>query len=208
MTKNGVAQAIGGAVAVFAIAIVVAACGGGSTKAIVPGTTTTTDAGRAARQAATAAYRQCLQTHGVTLPAGGGFGGRGAGGGTGGSVPGSLPTTTIPAGVTPQQYQAALAACARLLPARGAGGGGNLQNNPQFQVYYNCLQTYLMTHGGTTLPPLSQGGGGLFGGGGGAGGGAGGASTATTDPRLQAARDHCASLRPAFGAGATTTTVK
>ncbi len=203
MTKSWVAQPIGGAAVVLAMAVMVAACGGGSTKAIAPGTTTTTTASRAARQAATAAYRQCLQTHGVTLPAGGGFGGRGAGAGTGGSVP----TTTIPAGVTPQQYQAALAACASLLPARGAGNG-NLQNNPQFQVYYNCLQTYLMTHGGTTLPPLSQGGGGLFGGGGGGAAGAGGASTATTDPIQQAARDHCASLRPAFGAGTTTTTVK
>jgi hypothetical protein len=169
--------------------------------------TTTTVAGRGARQAA---FRQCMQSHGVTLPAGSavGFGGRpgtGGAGGTGDTTGStrSVPTTTIPAGVTSQQWEAALAACNSQLPARG-----NLQNNPQFQLYYNCLQTYLMTHGGTTLPPLSQGGAGIFGGGGAGGGAGNGGSTSTTDPTLQAARDHCAALRPAAGAGSTTTTSK
>jgi hypothetical protein len=155
-----------------------------------------------------------MQSHGVTLPAGSavGLGGRPGAGGTGatGGTTGttgstrSVPTTTIPAGVTSQQWEAALAACNSQLPARG----GNLQNNPQFQLYYNCLQTYLMTHGGTTLPPLSQGGAGIFGGGGTGGGAGNGGSTSTTNPTLQAARDHCAALRPAPGAGSTTTTSK
>ncbi|MDQ6614746.1 MAG: hypothetical protein M3083_08375 [Actinomycetota bacterium] len=203
MSRSSFAQPIGGAGVVVAFAFVLAACGGGTTKTAAPATTTTPTtitSGRGARQAA---FRQCMQSHGVSLPAGAtGFGGRAPAGDTG-----SVPTTTIPAGVTSQQWQAAVTACASQLPARG-----NLQNNPQFQLYYNCLQTYLTTHGGTTLPPLGQGGtGGLFGpggaGGAGNGGGAGtaGGATATTNPALQAARDHCAPLRPTFGGGTTST---
>jgi hypothetical protein len=186
------------AAGIVALALLVTACGGGSTKTAT-GTTTTTTAGGAARSARLAAYRQCLQSHGVTLPAstGGGFGGLGGGGnrGAAGDTSGTAPTTTLPPGVTEQQWQAAVTACASQLPARGSA---NLQNNPQFQVYYNCLQTYLTTHGGTTLPPLSQGGAGIFGGG-------GGSSTTIANPSLQAARDHCAALRPTFGGGTTTT---
>jgi hypothetical protein len=174
-----------------------AACGGGSTKAVAP-VTTTTVAGRGARQAA---FSQCMQSHGVKLPAGSGvgFGGRPGTGGAGDTTGStrSVPTTTIPPGVTTQQWQSALAACNSQLPNRG-----NAQNNPQFQLYYNCLQTYLMTHGGTTLPPLSQGGAGIFGGGG------GGSTATTTNPTLQAARDHCVALRPTGGVGSTTTTAK
>jgi len=191
------------ATGIVALALLVTACGGGSSKTAT-GTTTTTTARGAARAARLAAYRQCLQSHGVTLPAnaGGGFGGFGAGAGrrAAGDTSGTAPTTTLPPGVTEQQWQAAVTACASQLPARG-----NLQNNPQFQVYYNCLQTYLMTHGATTLPPLSQVGGGFFGGGGGPGGPAGttaGDTTTTANPTLQAARDHCAALRPTFGGGA------
>lgn len=208
MTKSWVRQPGAGAAVVLACAVLLAACGGGggSAKTSASATTTTTAAGN--RQAAQAAFRSCMQSHGVTLPANGGLGGvfrggGGAGDSTGSSVPNrTFPSTTLPAGVTSQQWQAALAACQSQLPARGAGNGGNFANNPQVQVYYNCLQTYLMTHGGTTLPPLGQAGArGLFGGG-------PGSSTTTADPSLQAAQAHCASLRPTFGGGSTTTTVK
>jgi flagellin-like protein len=213
MIRKLVAQPIGGAAVVVAMTLILAACGGASsTTASTSATTSTTAAGRNARLAA---FRTCMQSHGVILPAnfvlggGRGAGGGGGGGTTPGSAPtGSAPTTTIPAGVSPQQWQTAVTACASQIPGRG-----NLQNNPQFQVYYNCLQSYLTTHGGTTLPPLSQGGGaGLFGGGAGPGGGAPGATdasgtTSTTNPTLAAARAHCAALRPAFNGGSTTTTV-
>lgn len=203
MTKNQKVRPAA-ATGFVALALLVTACGGGSAKTATSATTTTTAAGRAARLAS---YRQCLQSHGVTLPANAAGGGFGAGRGAGGNTSGTAPTTTLPPGVTEQQWQAAITACAGQLPTRG---GGNLQNNPQFQVYYNCLQTYLMTHGGTTLPPISQGGGGIFGGGGGGGPGGPGSTasgnTTTTNPTLQAARDHCDSLRPTFGGGGTTTT--
>jgi hypothetical protein len=208
MIKSRAAQPIGAVAFVFALAVILAACGGSTkTTAAPPSTTSTTTAGNAARAAALAAYRSCMQSHGVTLPAGAGLG---FGGGarrngtsttTGTGVPATAPTTTIPPGVTEQQWQAAIAACSSTLPARG-----NLQNNPQFQLYYNCLQTYLTTHGGTTLPPLSQGGGaGLFGGRGGPGG-TGDTSSTTANPTLAAAQAHCAPLRPTFGGGSTTTT--
>jgi hypothetical protein len=64
-------------------------------------------------QTALAAYRSCMQDHGVTLPANGGFGG-GPGGAAGGST-----TTTTPA------YAAAVATCRPLLPARGPRNGGS-----------------------------------------------------------------------------------
>ena len=216
MTKSWVRQPAAGAAVVLACAVFLAACGGGggggAAKTASSATTTTTAAGD--RQAALAAFRSCMQSHGVTLPANGGLGGLfrgggGAGNNTGSSVPNrTFPSTTLPAGVTGQQWQAALAACQSQLPARGTGNGGNggnFANNPQVRVYYNCLQTYLMTHGATTLPPLGQAGArGLFGGG--PGGGSG--SSTTADPTLQAAQAHCASLRPTFGGGSTTTTVK
>jgi hypothetical protein len=214
MTKSWVRQPAAGAAVVLACAVVLAACGGGggggaSGAKTASSATTTTAAGN--RQAALAAFRSCMQSHGVTLPANSGLGGVFRGGGGAGDTNGSsvpnrtFPSTTLPPGVTSQQWQAALAACQSQLPARGTGNGGNganFANNPQVQVYYNCLQTYLMTHGATTLPPLGQAGArGLFGGG-------PGSSTTTADPTLQAAQAHCAALRPTFGGGSTTTTVK
>ena len=205
MTKSWVRQPSACAAVVLACAVVLAACGGGggTAKTAASASTTTTAAG-GNRQAALAAFRSCMQSHGVTLPANGGLGGvfRGGGGDTGSSVPGNrtFPSTTLPPGVTSQQWQAALSACQSQIP-RGTGNGGNLANNPQVQVYYNCLQSYLTTHGGTTLPPLGQAGTrGLFGGGPG--------SSTTLDPTMQAAQAHCASLRPTFGGSTTTTTVK
>jgi hypothetical protein len=210
LNRNWATRPAAFAGAIIAMALVVAACGGGSkTATAVPTTTSTTNA----RTARTAAFRACMSKNGVNLPAnagfGFGFGGRGGGGagaGSTGSVPTSrsIPSTTLPAGVTEQQYQAAEKACASTLPT----GGANLANNPQFSAYYNCLNSYLSANNETTLPPLSStGGGGLGGlfGRGGAGAGASGETT-TTNPSLQAAMTHCIALRPTFGGGTTTTT--
>lgn len=176
------------------VALLVAACGGSSTATSASTTTPTTPTTVAGNGARGAAFRDCMQSHGVTVPANARlrFGPR-----AGATDPtGSAPSTTLPPGVTSEQWQAALQACARTLQP-------NLQNNPQVQLYFNCLNSYLQTHGGTTLPPLGQGGpGGLFG-----GRGQGTGDTTTTNPALQAAQAHCAALRPAFGnRGSTTTT--
>lgn len=198
MRSSMLARRAGGAAVVLVFALTLAACGGSSKTTSATTTTPTTVAGRGA---AAAAFESCLKSHlpaGVTLPTRG-FGGafRGAGGGGAGNAGngGSIPTTTLPAGVTSAQWQAALKACASQLPR---GGGAN---NPQFAAYRNCLNAYLSANGGTTLP--STGGGGL--GGGGFGGGASGETT-TTNPLLQAAQAHCAALRPSFGSTTTSTT--
>ena len=185
-----------GAAALVVLAVLATACGSGGTKAAAS-TTTTTVAGRGG--AALKAFTDCMKSHGVTVPAQGFRGGTGAGGtgGTRGTAPsGSVPPTTLPPGVTQQQYDAAIAACRSLIPAR--------QASPAAAAYRNCINLQLQQHGATTLPPAGQGGGGGgFGGGGGGFGGPGG-STATADPALQAAMQACAALRPAPRATTTT----
>lgn len=187
-----------GAVVVFAL--VLAACGG-STKASSSATTTTTTTNRTNRLAA---FRTCMAQQGVDLPADftlGGLGGRRGGAtGTSGSTDtttGTVPTTTLPPGVTAQQYRSALQACASTL---GTPGGG--ANNPQVTQYRDCINQYLTSNGGTTLPSTGGGGFGGFGGGGGSG------AATTSNPLMQAALQHCASLRPAFSGrrGTTSTT--
>jgi hypothetical protein len=163
--------------------LLVAACGGGSTKTAAPPTTTTsTTAG--------------VQSHGVDVS--------GLRGVRGGSTPSSLP-----AGVTSQQFDQAMQACRSLLPT-----GGNFQNNPAFAAYRNCLQLH-----GVTLPAAGSrpGGPGTTVPGaaapstvppGGAGQGFGGLDR--NNPTVAAALTACAALRPAAGSGGqadTTTTV-
>lgn len=178
----------------FALVLLAAACGGSASTTAASTTTppTTTAGGNAANRLA--AFRACMQSHGVTLPANARLGGGGRfGGGTGSTTDttGPAPTTTLPPGVTEQQWQAAVTACASTLPTR--------QNNPQVQIYINCLNSYLSSHGGTTIP-TGAGAGALFGGRGASG------DTTTTNPTLQAALAHCAALRPAFGGRGPTTT--
>jgi hypothetical protein len=175
-------------------ALAISACGGGSPKtaAVAPATTSTTaadQAGAASRQA----YTQCMQSHGVDVS--------GLRGARGGSTPSSLP-----AGVTQQQFDQAMQACRSLLPA----AGGNFQNNPAFAAYRNCL----MLHG-VTLPAGGQGGAGAATttpaastpgttAVGGAGRGLFGLDP--NNPTVAAALQACAALRPASGGGGTTTT--
>jgi hypothetical protein len=187
------------------LALIATACGGSTKTATATTTTPTTAAGAGAggnAAARLAAFRTCMQQKGITLPAnfrlggGRGFGGGGGAGATGTtSSTLTAPTTTIPAGVTPQQWQAALTACASSFRP-------NPQNTQAIQIYVNCLNSYLSAHGGTTLPTNPGGAAaGLFGGRGGASG-----DTTTTNPTLQAAEAHCAALRPALGGRGTTTT--
>lgn len=138
-----------------------------------------------------------MKSHGVTVTAGGRGGFRGGGGPPGSDATGTTrPTTptTLPPGVTQQQYDAAIQACRSLLPAPGQ----NIANNPAFAVYRNCLQAR-----GVTLPTPGQSTGSA------ATGGFGGL-TNSTDPTVQAALKACASLRPTGGfgggQGASTTT--
>jgi hypothetical protein len=181
--------------AVCALTIVAAACGGGSTTTAP----TTTSTAANSRAAALAAYTTCMKDHGVTLPAGAGGFGFGGGGRRGGgttvpgspsSVPRTFPSTTLPAGVTESQYQAALTACRSTLPT----GGGGFANSPAAAAYRNCLNGYLSAHGGTTLPAN-----------GGFGGGASGV-TSTTNPLMAGARTACAALLPTRGSTTTTPT--
>jgi hypothetical protein len=221
MNRNLVARPIGGAAVFLAFALALAACGGG-TKTVSSATTTTpTTTAAGSRTARLAAYESCLKSHlpaGVTLPAGGGFGGGFGGGGRRGtgtstttgtgstvsSVPRTFPTTTLPAGVTAAQWQAAQKDCASDLPTGGAGGG--FANNAQFATYYNCLNLYLAANNETTLPPLTSGGAAALFGGRGAPGATGATST-TISPSLAAAEAHCAGARPTFpGTSSTTAT--
>ena len=169
-----------------------AACGGSTPVATKSTPTTTTTA--KATPSGFAAYRACLTAHGI--PAGAFGAGRARGSGSS-ATPGSgtFPSTTLPAGVTQQQYQGALVACRSERPTGRLGLGG-----AAFKAYTNCLQLHgaaLPRRAGLSTTSTT------------------GASSSTTPsttlarsgPALQAAEQACVSLRPAFGGpGATTST--
>ncbi|HUI49709.1 MAG TPA: hypothetical protein VL119_13510 [Acidimicrobiia bacterium] len=194
-----------GCVVVAALAL--AACGGSSgpsASASTAPSTTTGGAGGGGFGAALTAFRNCMSSHGVTLPqrnrgangtppsttpgetrprTGGGFGF-----GFGGGDPAAR-FNNPPAGVDPTKYKDALAACRSTLPT----GNGAFQNNSAFAAYRSCLADH-----GVTLPAA----------------GSAGNTTGTTfsrnDPKVQAAMKTCAPLLPAGGfgrrGGSTTTT--
>ncbi len=116
------------------VAVLTSACGGGGSSS-ASGTTTTIK-GRAG-SGQSAALRQCLQQHGVTLPAGFGDGNGGAppSGGTPGSFPAGGTPGSLPAGVDAQKLQSAFQACG------GTGGGfpGGGRNGQALQAYTACL---------------------------------------------------------------------
>jgi hypothetical protein len=134
--------------------LALSACGGGSSpspSSTASGSTTTTVKGSASQTA----LRDCLQQHGVTLPAGFGNGGPPSGGPPSGEPPGSLPAGgtpgSLPAGVDQQKLQSAIQAC---------GGTGNKfpgagQNSQAFQAYTSCLGDHGIKVGKTTgsTPP-------------------------------------------------------
>ena len=136
-------------VVVFAAPLALTACGGGSgsSKASASAGSTTTVKGANAQRTA---LRDCLQQHGVTLPAGFGNGGPPSGG-TPGSLPSGQTPGSLPAGVDVQKLQSAMQAC-------GAGGGfpGGGQNREAFKAYTSCLSDHgvkLPTQTGSSTPP-------------------------------------------------------
>jgi hypothetical protein len=131
-------------------ALAVAACGGGGSSS-ASGTTTTVKGNAAAGQSA--ALRNCLKQHGVTLPAGFG-GGNGAppSGGTPGSFPAGGTPGSLPGGVDAQKLQSAFQACG------GSGGGfpGGGQNGQALQAYTSCLSDHgvkVPKRTGSSTPP-------------------------------------------------------
>jgi hypothetical protein len=109
------------------------ACGGNSGGGASSTTSAAAPAGKSAGapDGPMAAYRQCMEQHGVTMPQ------RGAGGQRPSGAPGGRPSGTpgvrpsgFPGGMqsmSPQQ-QAAAKACASVAPQRGQGGSGGGQN--------------------------------------------------------------------------------
>ena len=193
------------ALALAALSVAAVACGGGSSSAAKAATTTTPPTTVAGRGAALQAFRQCMSTHGITLPqrTGGGGGGGGGGvtstsqpdtGGTGagfgGGVGGGGRFLQPPAGVDPVKYQAALTACRSLIPT---GGGGSGAGGAQFRTAYIAYVTCLRNHGVTTGDPsLAQ---------------QALAGVDRTTPTFVAAAQACRPLLPQRNPGATTTTV-
>ena len=188
----------------LACALAVSACGSSSkspsttTSTAAAATTTTAAAGATGATGATgassfAAYQSCLQSHGVTLPAGGGGGGffrrgaTGASGVSGASGPTGRGGFTRPT-LTPAQQQAE-AACASLRPSFGGGfgGGGGFLNssNPANAKFEACLKQHGVTTGATGASGPS------------------GASGFRSSPAFQTAFAACRSLLPAgsFGGG-------
>lgn len=118
----------------LAAALLISACGGGGKSASASGTTTTVKGSTGSGQSA--ALRDCLKQHGVTLPAGfGGGNGTPPSGGTPGSFPAGGTPGSLPAGVDAQKLQSAFQACG------GTGGGfpGGGRNSQALQAYTACL---------------------------------------------------------------------
>jgi hypothetical protein len=148
---------------VASITAVAAGCGGGSSAA-AKAVTTTTPTTVAGRGASLQAFRQCMSTHGVTIPQRTGGGGGGAGtstsqpadtGGTpgvnggGGGAAGRF--LQPPAGVDPAKYQTALAACRSLIPTGGGGGTGGAQFRTAYIAYVTCLRNHGVQTGDPSL---------------------------------------------------------
>jgi hypothetical protein len=141
------------------LACVTAALGGAALLIAGCGTTTTASGSSSASKSGFAAYRTCLQQHGVTLPSpgasgrpgSGGFGGGGFGGG-GGGFPGGGGFSGGGSGSGNSTFQKAAQACVSLRPSfggggfsgGGAGGGGFAQ---AFEAFRSCMADH-----GETIP--------------------------------------------------------
>jgi hypothetical protein len=175
-------------VAAVVAALVLAACGGGSSKSATASTTTTT----AARGSRLAAFRQCMASHGVTVPTrppgqngppptqpgettvprgqGGGFGGGGF-------------FRNPPAGVDPQAWNSALQACQSTIPQGGFGGGANASARA---AYRNCLASHGVAVPTTSADPNAP---------------RQGLGSLRDDPNFASANQTCAPLLPNFNGG-------
>ena len=178
--------------------LLLAACGGGGSHAGASTNPTTTTPGGGGpgggRGAALTAFRDCMSSHGITLPqrtprstvpgetrpsftpgSGPGGGGFGGGGGFANRF------ATAPSGVDPAKYAAAYDACKPKLPTFG---GGNPLNNSEFQLYVGCLKDHGVTITGGNFGSINR-----------------------SDPKVQAAMTKCRPLLPqGFGRGGSTTT--
>jgi hypothetical protein len=181
------AAAVAGAIVAGAV---LAACGGGS------GTSGSTPAAAAASPTSTsnnaAAYRTCLEQHGVTLPSrapgqgrpSGGTGGGGGGffGGGGGGFSAS------------PQMQAAMQACASLRPAGGGFGG---RGGAALTAFRNCMSqqgVVIPTTRPTAFPTAPASGGSRYLGG-----------LDPNDPKVAAALKICSPLLPTRSASPSAT---
>jgi hypothetical protein len=151
------------------IAVLAAGCGGGSSSSAAPaaaaaGTTTTAQAGGGAAGGAPGggnaggfqAFRDCLTSHGVTLPARPGGGQGGGGGGTppaggGGAPPAGGGGFAARLGNLTAKQKAAVTACQSKRPA-GFGGGNRNGGaaNPALAKYTACLKSHGVTFGSTS----------------------------------------------------------
>lgn len=194
----------------LAFVLVAAACGSSKTTTTAAGSSTTAASG----SASATAYRDCLQKHGVTLPAGGfrgGAGGSGTGAGASGAAgatppnpsTGSAPTGSGGAGAgfrNNPKFAAAQKACASLRPKGSFGGRGGAAGSSAFQAFASCMQSHGIAMGRRPASGSSTT--------------AGSASSTTVDtssPAYQAALGVCKALLPAgstgrFGGGSTTST--
>jgi hypothetical protein len=164
---------VGAALAGLAAAGLLAACGGHAT-ANSPAT---------AASGGFQAYADCLRQHGVAVevptarpsgtrptdrPTARPSGVRPSG--RGGGFPGF--GGAAPSGVDPSTWDAAQQACASLRPSLGGGNGGRGGNNGAITAYRNCLRDHGVT--ASTGPEALN----------------------TADPKVAAAMQACAPLRP------------
>jgi hypothetical protein len=166
---------------VVAVAGLVAAAG---LLAGCAGSTKPTGGGAAAPSAGTQAYVDCLRQHGVDIqarptarpsgvrPSGVRPSGVRPSGGRGGGFGGGFGFgNQPPPGVDQATWDAAQQACAAVRPSFGPRGGGN-GNNSAFTAYRNCLRDHGVT---ASLGPDGMN---------------------TADPKVAAAMQACAPLRP------------
>lgn len=170
------------AIAVLGLA---AACGSGDD--------TTDQTGSGDGTSGFAAYTACLKEQGITLPEGFGQQGQGRPSGAATARPSGMPSARptvrpsgqpggfggpgggmrAPDGVDAEKWQQAQQACAAVRPSGGPGGGfgGNRGDNGANAAYRNCL-----AERGVEFTPGQQ--------------------LATADPKVAAAMQACAVLRP------------
>jgi hypothetical protein len=137
-----------------------AACGGnGGTKAAAPKTSTSADP--------RAAFRQCLQQHGVTLPNDGRRGQSGRPSGPPTARPSNLPSMS-------DSQRQALQACASLAPNGGRFGNGVDQS--ALKAFQSCMSQHGVKITNSARPGVLR--------------------TATADPKAAAAFRTCRALLP------------
>lgn len=150
---------VGLLVAALAVSgVLLAACGGGSSASGSSGSgSSSTSSPSASAAGSFSAFAACLKSHGVTFPAGRGFGGGGAGAPTGTAPTGTFGSGS-PAGGRPAggftrsaKDQKAFTACAKFRPKGSFGGfggfGGGGSGAAALAPFRNCMKLH-----GVALP--------------------------------------------------------